>query len=808
MGRLIINDFMFYLFRSACLLSGFAVVYFLFLRNERYFRLKRIFLLSGVVASLIFPLISIHYQVIMPAAGISASVTDQTALIVPGLPAEETNRGISVSQLFLMIYLTGLVIIAGKLVFNIFGIIRSIRRNPVSYDNTAAVIRTAEFPASFSFFKYVFINPSVEKNDMKEIMNHEMVHIKQKHWLDLMLAEFLRTLQWVNPFAWIYSGFIRQNHEYLADEVAIRRSADPAMYKAALLNQMFRIPVISLSNSFSYSINKNRFEMMKAIITSPYRKLRVLFIIPVVAIFFYAFAEPEVKYSGTETTSGVSQPVQAFSEPSQQKVNSIRGVVMNEEGKPFQGVQIAVTGSEIRGTTDTNGKFTLNNIPADAHIVFSCRGCITQVLKPLFAGEMTIKLLKDPEYVGVRVGSAYKDAIVVIDGVISEKPQEEVLRGIDQATVFRMNPVPPKEALTKYGDKGKNGAIEIMTRKKAAESGIKLPFRRVNPDDYPTFMGASHLKFSSWLSENIKFPPEAKEKGIKGRVTVTFIVQSDGTVGDPKIISSPDKTLGDAVIAALKSSPRWEPAKNPEAREPFGTSVTLNFDESQKVKADDVFVVVEQMPEYPGGDKALLDFIRNNTRYPEAARADKIEGKVIIRFVVNTKGLAEDAVVLKGIHPLLDAEALRVVNMLEGFLPGAQGGKPVNVWYMVPINFSISEEEKVPAVISPAIEGTVEKPDEEPQFPGGQQALLMAIAERTNYPQEAKSQNIQGRVTVRFIVNAEGKVLNPSIEQGVHPLLDAEAIKVVSALPDFKPGLKDGKPVATYYLIPITFTLR
>ena len=101
------------------------------------------------------------------------------------------------------------------------------------------------------------------------------------------------------------------------------------------------------------------------------------------------------------------------------------------------------------------------------------------------------------------------------------------------------------------------------------------------------------------------------------------------------------------------------------------------------------YVVVEEMPMYPGGDPALLKFIAGNTKYPENAKAQNIQGKVIIRFCVTPDGGVSLASVLKGVSPELDAEAMRVVNTLPSFRPGTQGGKAVPVWYMVPIAFTL-----------------------------------------------------------------------------------------------------------------------
>lgn len=113
-------------------------------------------------------------------------------------------------------------------------------------------------------------------------------------------------------------------------------------------------------------------------------------------------------------------------------------------------------------------------------------------------------------------------------------------------------------------------------------------------------------------------------------------------------------------------------------------------EEVQEAEPEEVpFVVVEEMPMFPGGDAELLKFIAENTVYPEVAKENNIQGRVIVRFCVTAKGGVSQVSVLKGVDPELDKEAIRVVNMLPAFKPGKQGGKPVPVWYMVPITFTL-----------------------------------------------------------------------------------------------------------------------
>lgn len=106
-------------------------------------------------------------------------------------------------------------------------------------------------------------------------------------------------------------------------------------------------------------------------------------------------------------------------------------------------------------------------------------------------------------------------------------------------------------------------------------------------------------------------------------------------------------------------------------------------------KEPEPFIVVEEMPEPQGGVAGLLKYIADNINYPEIAQENNIGGKVIVRFCVTSKGGVDQVSVFKGVDPALDAEAIRVVKSLPAFKPGKQGGKPVPVWYTVPINFQI-----------------------------------------------------------------------------------------------------------------------
>ncbi len=128
---------------------------------------------------------------------------------------------------------------------------------------------------------------------------------------------------------------------------------------------------------------------------------------------------------------------------------------------------------------------------------------------------------------------------------------------------------------------------------------------------------------------------------------------------------------------------------------PFGDGV-INNDKAKTgggpELSDKPYISVEEMPEFPGGMKALAEYVRQNLRYPAAAKEDGIEGKVIISFVVNAQGAIEDAKVTRAIGGGCDKEALRVINAMPRWKPGRQNGHSVKVYYSLPIGFKLANQ--------------------------------------------------------------------------------------------------------------------
>jgi TonB family protein len=155
------------------------------------------------------------------------------------------------------------------------------------------------------------------------------------------------------------------------------------------------------------------------------------------------------------------------------------------------------------------------------------------------------------------------------------------------------------------------------------------------------------------------------------------------------------KTTATTKIPATSKAPASSKTP-PQSGKPMSKPLTKadNFPDEQVIKRngrDDVLKISEAAPAYNGGEKAMRKFLQNNIKYPSKAKDDGVQGTVFVRFVVEKDGLVDDVTVSKGIHPMLDAEAKRVVSIMPKWAPGKQKGKPVAVQYTLPVRFQLLE---------------------------------------------------------------------------------------------------------------------
>jgi len=209
--------------------------------------------------------------------------------------------------------------------------------------------------------------------------------------------------------------------------------------------------------------------------------------------------------------------------------------------------------------------------------------------------------------------------------------------------------------------------------------------------------------------------------------------------------------------------------------------------------------------------EALHAYIEEHTVYPEEAQKQKIQGRVRITFIVQPDGQISDIVVAQGAALLLDREAVRVVRSMPRWIPARDKGVAVAVPVTIPITFRLPTTSQPTLVPNPSFQQQAKSEGIEdnlqPMFPGGDQALIAYMSNNLVYPEAAVRKQLQGRLFVRFVVEADGRLTNIAIHRSAHPILDEEGMRMVRSMPRWVPARREGVTVAAPMMLPITFKL-
>lgn len=489
-----------YLIQMFCWLVGFWMTYFFFLKEETHFRWNRLFLLSGIICSIVSPLIPVHYSVFRELDTTPIMQLNQTVVSESMSPSGTFNR----LDIIKMIYMSGVLLYALKFLFEVVKVVKlRINGEKIRISNTE-VYQLEKETAPFSFFNKIYISKGMsEKSGLETIIAHEKVHVQQRHWVDLLLFELVRAIQWFNPLLFLYRKAIMANHEYLADSGAVSKGVSVQNYQAVLVNEMLGAPIIQLASSFTMFNHSKRLKMIKNDKSKSIKKWKVLWVLPVVAILLLSFAEPKYEYANELVNPSTSDT----------EIN-VKGRVLDNEGNGLHGTTVAVysvsNGHIMNGTmSNSSGEFSLSEVSLDDEIVFSFVGFKTQRIKP--SKKMTVVM---------------EQAVLAISTERVNKKEKA--------------PAPPPPP--------PSSSVESVEKKEEAKKVF--------------FVVEQMPKYKGGQNELNKFIAEAtantKEKGV---VSVSFIVNEKGIVQDISITESPSEALSEKAEKIMKSMPDWEPGK-------------------------------------------------------------------------------------------------------------------------------------------------------------------------------------------------------------------------------------------------------
>ena len=666
----------------------FYAFYRLFFYKDTFFGWRRTALLCFFAVSAAVPLLNIQTWIteqepMVAMADLYASVVLPELTV--GTEAAPTDWKSILSEYANIAYWGIVALLMIRLIMQLAGIIRlTCRCRKIQIGNTSIhLLPKADGP--FSFFHWIFIHPSSHtEEEFNEILTHEQTHARQWHSIDVIISELVCIFCWCNPFAWLMKREIRTNLEYMADARVLENGYDSKTYQYHLLGLSHQKAAVTIYNSFNVLPLKKRIKMMNKKRTKEIGRTKYLMFLPLAALLMIvsnietvarttkkiAVEVIEAVDPQTEQPAPEVQDPQVAPQPEQDtKTVTYKGKVVDKDGKPIQGVKILSvpnsTPTEV--TTQADGSFEFKASPK---------------AKLLFLYQDGNKK-KSISFTDERLPKENKTNWTI---VYNEKWNE----------VMQSDPGTPD-----------NPIFEVV-------------------EHMPEFTGGGMPALMEYLSKNIKYPEAAMKKGIQGRGIVQFVVEKDGSITNVKILRGVDPELDKEAVRVVSAMPKWKPGtqRGEAVRVRFTVPVMFRLTEDKipvkyapienKInelvvvgyapegttvpEEGTIFEVVEQMPEYPGGMPAMMEFISKNIKYPAAAQQAKIQGRVTIQFIVNTEGNIINPRVLRSADPLLDAEAIRLTTIMPKWKPGMQRGQAVNVKYTVPIMFRLQEPEKSPAV--------------------------------------------------------------------------------------------------------------
>ena len=526
--------FFIYILKSSVCLVLFYLFFRLLLSKETFHRFNRMALLGVLFFSLLIPCIEVttRHQVEVQQAVLSI----EQLLLMAELETTPANVGavqetsaISWVQVVLLVYLAGILFLACRNIYSLiclFRLVHSGKHEKLEKGVTLVVHNQEIVP--FSWMKYIVISRKDLEENGREILIHEMAHIHHRHSVDLLVADICIFFQWFNPGAWLLKQELQNIHEYEADETVINEGVNAKEYQLLLIKKAVGTRLYSMANSFNHSKLKKRITMMLKEKSNPWARLKYLYVLPLAAIAVTAFARPEISEKVEEISAvKVNDLAEIVEKKSEENVvkepidttkNKVVVVGYRTEkkdsvltsGKKKVAISVQGISGEGKPLVIINGKESerevvnaLNPERIESVSVIGPEKAIKIYGEKAKDGVMDIKLYSEKKFAPRKIeieginktrldalnsgakswGATFRSAdggkpLVIIDG--KEATGDDPLANISPDRIRSISVLKDKTALAAYGDKGKNGVIEVNLLVKEEYQARQISIRAIN----------------------------------------------------------------------------------------------------------------------------------------------------------------------------------------------------------------------------------------------------------------------------------------------------------------------------------------
>ena len=729
------TDVLMYSLKSAFVLFLLYVPYTLLLHRDSFFRLNRFVLLGVLLLSLVLPLCNVSWlsmdgqpvvhaaQMQMVEIGIPVNVLPQYEVMeeAPSAPSSFTLFG-----LLTLIYIIGMTVVLLLRLWQMGSLRLQLRRGSLwrHSEDGITVYCHADHVAPFSWMNSIVISEEDYVESGREIILHETGHIRFHHSWDVLLLTLVQMVQWWNPLAYMAGISLRDVHEYEADDYVLRQGVSASAYQMLLLKKAVGYGSYTFANNFNHSLTKKRITMMRKSKSNPWMRSKALYVIPVAALALSAFATPEI-------------------------VSPIEGMVSEPESKGMENYLTGQAGGEENQQNAATMEILKapvagNRLPADA--TYYVDG------EKMERGIAVRRIVDGREVVLItRKGENGKETVTVVGSSKND--------AVDEA-----------KALLR-----KEGVQQLNVKGEATIDDEDKVYEFENVDKIPEFSNGGETIYE-WLDKNLIYPKECKDKKIEGSVYVNYIVERDGKLSNIHSTQAAHPALEKEAIRVIGLMPKWKPAVHEgktvrcKYRTPImflikGKKRTISQpNKAEKVTTTDeekIYGKVDKNAEYPGGTEALMKFMMTNLKYPETCRKEGIQGRVVIKFVVNTDGSIVDMEEVRSPHADLTAEAMRIIKMMPKWTPATVGGKTIRSRFNLPVMFRLDGGKKTQYTSPQKPQSPQSLTDEQKavhDWFGAQPELMTHLNKNIRYPKECQEQGFEGRVLVSIAVEKDGSV--------------------------------------------------